>query len=142
MACFDLAEVQQIRNDGHQVLLAAADSLEIIDLFSRNRTAEAETEKLGITADGVEWRTQLMRHRRQKLRLGGVGGFGLGQSTRVGERSLLRVAALGQISCHFREADQLAPFVTHCRYHDVGPELRAVLPYTPAFLFESTFFRR
>src|SRR6187549_462681 len=118
MSRLDLAEVQQVRNDGHQVLLTAADSLEVVDLFGGDRSAEAKAQQLGVAADGVEWCAQLMRHRRQELRLGGVGGLGLSQSPRVSQGSLLGASPLCEISRYFGEADQLASLVAHCADHD------------------------
>src|SRR5438045_1385745 len=60
VTCFDAAEVEQVRDDPHEVLLAVADSLQVIDLLRCDRTTEAEAKQLGVAADCVEWRAQLV----------------------------------------------------------------------------------
>jgi len=44
MAGLDSAEVQEIADDSHEMLLTAADPIEVVVLFSRHRPAEAQSE--------------------------------------------------------------------------------------------------
>ena len=73
MTGLDAAEVQQVGNDSHQVLLAAPNSFQIIDLLGGEGSTEPEAEELGVAADGIERCPQLVRHRRQEFCFGDVG---------------------------------------------------------------------
>ena len=94
----DAAEVQEIGNNTEQVLLASPNPLHVIQLLGSYRPAESEAQKLGVSADGVERSPKLVRHRGEKLALGQVRRYGLGQAARVFERFQLRITTLGEVS--------------------------------------------
>src|SRR5690349_23649602 len=52
--------------------LAAADPAKLVTLRVAHRTADAKLQQLGISGDGIERRSQLVRHHRQKFGLGTV----------------------------------------------------------------------
>ena len=55
-ARFDPTEVQDVVDDAEQVLLAAADALEVLSLLVRDLAANASEEKIGVAANRIERR--------------------------------------------------------------------------------------
>ena len=49
------------------MLLAASDACDVLSLFGVQRTAHAHREQLGVAADGVERRAELVTHAGEKL---------------------------------------------------------------------------
>ena len=86
-----------------------ADALEVV-AAARSVTGprDPHREQLGVAADGVERRAQLVRHRREELALRAIRDLRLGGAARVRERALLGRAALGEVARDLREADELA----------------------------------
>src|SRR6185369_16480651 len=96
LSTLDATEVQNVVDQRHQMLLALPDAREILALPIGNAASESEREKLGVPADRVEWRPQLVRHRHQELALRAIGHVGLGEPPHVRQRLYLRGAALGE----------------------------------------------
>ncbi len=55
--------------------LAALDVTQIITLAVADRSANAELQEIRVTSDGVEWRSELVAHRREEIALGAIGGL-------------------------------------------------------------------
>src|SRR5690348_17690460 len=56
--------------------LALLDATEVGFLLRADRAAYAHGEELGIARDGIEWRAQLVTHRRKELALRHIRRFG------------------------------------------------------------------
>ena len=82
---FDAAVVEEIGDDSQEMLLAPADALEILRLLRSNGSTKSECEQIRIAADRVERRSELVRHRGQKVAFRNVGTFGLGHAPCVGQ---------------------------------------------------------
>jgi hypothetical protein len=65
----DLGEIENIVDEGEQMLLAAPDARDILRLISIQRAANAECQQLGVSTDGVERGAKLVAHAGEKLRL-------------------------------------------------------------------------
>src|SRR6202790_1379695 len=52
------------------------------------------------------------------------------------KQSFFRSPALGQISRHFRKAEELPVRISDCRDHRICPKARAVFADPPALVFE------
>src|SRR6478672_931194 len=120
------------------MLLAAANAGEIALLLLGDGAADPQLEQLRVAANGVERSAKLVRHRREKLALRAVRHLGFRNSASVGDRALLGGAAFREIARHLREADQLSRRIPNGGDDDIGPELRAVLPIAPTFVFEAS----
>src|SRR6185436_4503688 len=68
-ACFELREVQDVVDQRQQLFLASLNSLEIVALERGDRTAHAHLNQFGVSADRVERRSKLVRHRGEKFHL-------------------------------------------------------------------------
>src|SRR5437763_5186043 len=89
------------------MLLAVADSREIIAVLLTHVSTDALLHELRIASDGVQWGAQLVRHGREEPGLRPIGGFRLGEPPRVVDLALLRETALGEITRHLGEPDEL-----------------------------------
>ena len=68
-----LREVQHVRHEAVEIVLAALDLRQVDALLLRDRATHTELDELRVAADGVERRTQLVAHRREEITLGAIG---------------------------------------------------------------------
>jgi hypothetical protein len=65
--------VEHLVDEPEQVALAPLDAPEVVALRLGDGPADPQLEQLGVAADGVERRAQLVAHHRQELALRAVG---------------------------------------------------------------------
>ncbi len=99
-------------------------------------TTDAAQQQVRVAGDRIQRVPQLVAHCREKGRLGAVRFLRDGYAARVVQLAKRRVASLGQVARDLCKADESAFFVAQCGDHDVPPELRSILPNSPAFLLE------
>ena len=70
---FKTHEIHDVVDEAQQVGLAAANALEILELFGRCRPTNAELHQLGVATNGVERRAELMAHDGEEFHLRLIG---------------------------------------------------------------------
>src|SRR5688500_3725219 len=92
-AGLQLRVTEDLVDQPEQVALTRLNAGEVTALVLGDRATHAHLHQLGVSADGVERRTQLMAHDGEELALGAVGRFGFALG---GLRHLSRLLALLQ----------------------------------------------
>ena len=67
LARIDLGEVQHIVDQREKMLLASSDARDVLSLFGVEGTADPHRQQLGVPADGVERRAELVTHTGEKF---------------------------------------------------------------------------
>ena len=79
--------------------VALANAVEIVAVLDGNVPVYARVHEVGVAADGVERRAELMAHRGEELALHAIGGFGfLLRALRVGGSLQEVLVRLGQLA--------------------------------------------
>src|SRR5690606_15034066 len=73
---FDLRDIEHVVDERKQMSRAAAHHLKLLALLGIERTGQLLEQDAREADDGIERRTQLVRHRREKSRLDAVRGLG------------------------------------------------------------------
>src|SRR5690242_7390210 len=123
------------------MLLAVPNPREVRTLLLGNGAGHAHIEEIGVAADRVQWRAQLVAHRRQKLRLRSTGRLCGGQPRRVARGTIFGGFSLREVARHLRKANEGPRLVEQGSDDDVGPETRPVFPKPPTLVLEASFSR-
>src|SRR3954467_10531271 len=83
MPALDLREAEEIVEQAEQVTLAPLDANQVILLLRTQRAAQPHLQQLGISANRVERRPELVAHSGEELTLRPIRFLGLAVQTRV-----------------------------------------------------------
>ena len=107
------------------MLARAADATEILALQIGDRAADAHLEQIHVARHRVERCAQLVRHRREKERLGRIGRLGIPPRQLLALEQLL---ALSYVVAHAEEADGLSILIRAEACEPFEPSHGAVRP--------------
>src|SRR5688500_18898342 len=89
MSGFDPREIENIPDHGKEMLLGAQDAQHCVSLLLRGRAVKTVEHQLRVAADGVERRSQVVRHAGEEFGLRCIRTLGVGTRTLELTRTML-----------------------------------------------------